>query len=85
MQIETVFPDLPGDYNFDGAVDAADYVLWRTNDGSVAGYEAWRDNFGGMAGVGNGSGASAVVPEPAALMILAVALAIAPFSIRRRR
>ena len=53
---------LPGDYNQDGAVDAADYVLWRdtlgqqaaglaadgNNNGSVdaADYDVWRANFG---------------------------------------
>ena len=26
---------LPGDYNDDGAVDAADYVLWRNSLGQV--------------------------------------------------
>ena len=24
-----LLPDLPGDFNFDGSVDAADYTLWR--------------------------------------------------------
>jgi alpha-tubulin suppressor-like RCC1 family protein len=37
---------LSGDYNRDGAVDAADYVLWRKNDGSEQGYTTWRANFG---------------------------------------
>lgn len=37
--------DLPGDYNGDGTVDAADYVVWR-RDGSVLGYNTWRANFG---------------------------------------
>jgi hypothetical protein len=30
-------PDLPGDYNDDGTVDAADYVAWRKNVGAPAG------------------------------------------------
>jgi hypothetical protein len=52
---------LPGDYNFDGTVDAADFALWRNThnsntdlraDGNVDGivdgadYEVWRANFG---------------------------------------
>ena len=46
--------DLPtgptGDYNGNGAVDAADYVLWRKSPGdfggSPTGYNTWRSNFG---------------------------------------
>ncbi|TWT40637.1 PEP-CTERM sorting domain-containing protein [Botrimarina hoheduenensis] len=30
-------PDLDGDYNGDGAVDAADYTIWRDEDGSIGG------------------------------------------------
>ena len=66
----------PGDYNEDGVVDAADYVVWRKNniDGE-SGYNTWRANFGATA-----AGAAAVahsptsVPEPAtgALALLAV-------------
>ncbi|HEY3391482.1 MAG TPA: lamin tail domain-containing protein, partial [Lacipirellulaceae bacterium] len=62
-----VTPTLPGDYNADGAVDAADYVVWRKNDGSTNGYNTWRTNFGRTAA--NATSAAAV-PEPAALLIL---------------
>ncbi len=61
---------LPGDYNGDGTVDAADYVLWRKNDGSQAGYDTWRDNFGQPAAGGAGS---STVPEPATWLSLAIA------------
>jgi hypothetical protein len=67
-------PDLPGDFNFDGNVDAADYVVWRKTDGSQAGYDAWRGNFGASLGPGSGSALpfteplSAAVPEPATLL-----------------
>ncbi|MEX2546100.1 MAG: hypothetical protein WD316_13305 [Phycisphaeraceae bacterium] len=37
---------LEGDYNGDGVVDAADYVVWRKTDGSAEGYNTWRTNFG---------------------------------------
>jgi hypothetical protein len=66
---------LPGDYNGDGKVDAADYVVWRKNPagfgGDPAGYNTWRTNFGRTSGSGSGVGSSAV-PEPgtAALLIL---------------
>ena len=35
-------PSLPGDFNNDGTVDAADYVVWRKTDGTQTGYNAWR-------------------------------------------
>lgn len=41
-----------GDYNDDGVVDAADYVVWRRDDGTQEGYDAWRANFGGAGGGG---------------------------------
>jgi hypothetical protein len=46
-------PELEGDYNGDGGVDAADYVWWRKNDGgNPAGYNTWRANFGATGGGG---------------------------------
>src|SRR4051812_3472186 len=49
---------LAGDYNGDGKVNAADYVLWRKNPanfgGDPAGYITWRNNLGSL-----GSGLSA--------------------------
>jgi hypothetical protein len=40
---------LPGDYNEDGVVDAADYTVWRDNFGAPAGTLA-NDTDGGMIG-----------------------------------
>ncbi|HEY3392047.1 MAG TPA: hypothetical protein VGK58_05030 [Lacipirellulaceae bacterium] len=71
---------LPGDYNGNGIVDAADYVIWRKTDGSQAGYDEWRTNFGRTAGSGSGaiggapSGSSAAVPEPAGVVMVLGAL-----------
>ncbi|MFO0790733.1 MAG: hypothetical protein U0805_14855 [Pirellulales bacterium] len=73
----TILPEgVPGDYNSNGVVDAADYVLWR-NGGPLANqiddpsqvnaqdYVAWRARFGNTAG--NGAGlVSGAVPEPTA-------------------
>jgi hypothetical protein len=59
---------LPGDYNADGAVDAADYVVWRTNDGPLEDYNTWRANFGRTAA--SASATSAAAPEPAATLIV---------------
>ena len=64
---------VPGDYNFDGTVDAADYVIWRKNDGMPAGYDTWRANFGEPAGNGSATTANATVPEPTTLVMLIVA------------
>jgi hypothetical protein len=57
-----VEPPLPGDYNGNGTVDAADYVLWRNggplqNDTTPASvgpedYDVWRANFGRTFGSG---------------------------------
>src|SRR6185369_6804948 len=41
-------PTLPGDYNGNGAVDAADYVMWRKTLGSSV------PNYTGADGSGNG-------------------------------
>jgi hypothetical protein len=94
--ISASFPDvqlvepasLPGDYNADGAVNAADYVLWRKNPaghgGDPAGYNTWRTNFGRTAGAGSGLGGGSAAPEPATLGLLALLFAV-PWLLRRRR
>jgi hypothetical protein len=65
---------LVGDYNGDGSVDAADYVVWRKNPGAFGGaqgYTDWAANFGDTAGSGSGVGA---VPEPATLALVMLGL-----------
>jgi hypothetical protein len=74
---------LAGDFNQNGLVDAADYVVWRNNVGAPAGtlpndttsgaigaaqYSLWRTNFGAAAGAGISSVAAAV-PEPASVLV----------------
>jgi hypothetical protein len=92
---------LPGDFNTDGTVDAADYVVWRKNDGTQVGYDAWRANFGTSLGVGSASvdplarfpastdPLSAAVPEPSSMFLLGVAASFASmnrvFLVRPRR
>jgi autotransporter-associated beta strand protein len=79
---------LLGDYNGNGVVDAADYVVWRNTlgqsppglaaDGNSSGtidagdYTVWRTHFGQTAGSGSGASANAAVPEPATLVQLLV-------------
>ncbi len=84
---------LQGDYNQDGVVDAADYVVWRKNDGMPSGYDTWRANFGRTAGSGSASthlaagrspAANLAVPEPCALILVCSAIAMA-WPLRRPR
>jgi hypothetical protein len=72
-----------GDYNNNGVVDAADYVVWRDqpaslqNEGASPGvvdqmdYDFWRARFGAMSGSGGGV---ATVPEPSTLLLVALAI-----------
>jgi hypothetical protein len=91
-------PALYGDYNNNGVVDAADYVIWRKSNGQnvtipndstpgtvrLADYTVWRTNFGKTPFGGAGAGAVAVVPEPgSAALVLAGCIAVG-FARRRR-
>jgi hypothetical protein len=77
---------LAGDYNSDGKVDAADYVLWRkTPDnygGDPAGYNTWRQNFGNPPGSGSGL-ESGAVPEPGTIALLGTAMIALAYPRRR--
>jgi autotransporter-associated beta strand protein len=85
----THFVPPPGDFNNDGSVDAADYIVWRTTDGSPTGYDDWRANFGRTSwGTGSGSGAAQSVigvPEPASIAMVAVTIGALQLQQRRRR
>ena len=90
----------PGDFNGDGTVDAADYVVWRSThgsnsdlradgngDGSIddADYSVWRAHFGTI--YGGDALENAVVPEPSAAILLLVAaltLRLSPWERQRR-
>ena len=85
----SVLPVLPGDYNGDHAVDAADYTVWRnmvgqSGDGLAADgngddevddedYLIWKENFGASSGSGS-TAVSVLVPEPAGWLLVAAAL-----------
>ena len=80
----TAVPSLPGDFNHDGTVDAADYVVWRkTGINGPTGYDTWRTNFGQPGGSGSVASANATVPEPTTLVMLIVAAV--GIRLRRRR
>jgi arylsulfatase A-like enzyme len=64
--------DLTGDYNRDGVVDGADYVMWRKlGTNGMLGYTQWQQHFGESQG---GSGNSQV-PEPASCLLAMTAIA----------
>jgi hypothetical protein len=74
----------PGDFNRDGIVDAADYVVWRNGLGATytqADYDAWWTHFGQTAGSGAagyplGASAeplSATIPEPSTAVSFIIA------------
>lgn len=96
LQASNITTLLDGDYNGDGAVDAADYVVWRhaagginlaadgNRDGVVDNldFAVWRANFGQTTGSGLGANSNAAVPEPAAVLLMIIA---AGWRLRRRR
>ncbi|MEX2309629.1 MAG: autotransporter-associated beta strand repeat-containing protein [Pirellulales bacterium] len=88
LQVTTFIPPpIVGDYNVDGLVDAADYLVWRGNVGAgsipnrdpnntgvigQADYHSWRAHFGQTAG--SGSAAPSAVPEPAGSILAFIAM-----------
>jgi hypothetical protein len=85
----TFVPVTPGDYNRDGTVDGADYVVWRNGLGTTytqADYDAWRANFEQTIGSGgalpSAEPLSIAVPEPAAVTMLIMAMVV--YYARRR-
>ena len=81
-------PRTPGDYNNDGTVDAADYVVWRKNEGTTNAlpndphggtigplqFDTWRAHFGQTAG--SGALPNTTVPEPASALLIIFAAAL---------
>ncbi|MEX2310759.1 MAG: PEP-CTERM sorting domain-containing protein [Pirellulales bacterium] len=90
---------LQGDYNNDGAVDAADYVVWRKSVGAAtlnnrdpngigpvgeADYNFWRAHFGDTIGTGAGAASSANAAVPEPASWLMLILGILAIFFRRR-
>jgi gluconolactonase len=79
-----------GDYNGDGLVDSADYIVWRDTLGTAANlsadgngnriidatdYDVWRAHFGQSVGSGSANNVNATVPEPATILLMVFAAA----------
>ncbi len=74
--ISNAVAHLPGDFNSDSVVDAADYVVWRKRGGSAEEYELLREFFGRTADFMGGFGPPAsqlAVPEPATAWLVLLA------------
>jgi hypothetical protein len=84
--------ELSEDFNNDGTVSAADYIVWRNGLGTTytqACYHTWRANFGqsaiGAAAVDDALIAEygSITPEPGTLILLSLATPLV-YRVRRR-
>jgi hypothetical protein len=85
----SVAAPIAGDYNGDGSVSTADYVVWRMLSGQTgtglaadsnldgridaADYAFWASQFGQTAGSGAAYGNLPAVPEPAGALLMGLA------------
>jgi hypothetical protein len=77
---------IAGDFNDNGAVDAADYVVWREGLGATYtqnDYDVWRRNFGKTVSAGAASYAQFLITEPASGLLFAATTAVAWMQRRR--
>jgi hypothetical protein len=72
-------PPVSGDFNQDGVVDGADYVVLRTLAGSQSQFDEWRRNFGKTS-----ASRALAIPEPIGIALVATGLNWG-LLIRRRR
>lgn len=80
---------LPGDFNHDDRVDAADYVIWRDSMNTPEDYALWRGGFGATFPPLSGTAAEVAgttnVPEPGTAAFVACIVAGAACASRHRR
>lgn len=100
LSITSAAITLQGDYNLDGAVDAADYSVWRDSLGRQGtglaadgngdevvdqlDYDLWKSSFGSN-GSGVGSRATSTIPEPSSIAIACAAFLAGVTSRKRWR
>jgi glucose/arabinose dehydrogenase len=94
-ELQPIIISTPGDYNDDGTVDAADYVVWRNNVGTnvllpndaigntigPAHYDQWRANFGET---DLAAGGGHTIPELATARLLILSIMICLHGLKRR-
>lgn len=76
VTLTVLAPGMPGDFNGDGVVDAADYVVWRKGLGityTPADYDVWRAHFGEST-ASNTENSLQNVPEPDTLLLVFISL-----------
>jgi hypothetical protein len=97
--IAVALPTIPGDYNRDAVVDAADYVVWRDLRGQAGAglvadgngdaavddldYDVWRAHLGQSAGSASAT-TGGNIPEPTAVVNVAAGMIAFHFTRRRR-
>ena len=94
FRAEDLVAGIPGDYNNNGVVDAADYVVWRKGGSlqnevdtpgtvNAADYTEWRARFGNPPGSGAGIGSGGSVPEPTGVALAVIGIAGLCYARRR--
>jgi hypothetical protein len=92
---------VPGDYNNDGTVNAADYTTWRNNLGdanetdinnngdgggvTASDYTFWKARYGNTSGSGASVDSDSNVPEPTTFVSLVLGSLLMLGSVSRRR
>jgi hypothetical protein len=100
FRLTLVPPEVAGDFNRNGTVDAADYTIWRNTlgksglgllaDGNANGeidsgdYDIWKSHFGQTSGVGAAQATDSVAPVPEPCGLASLAIGFAAARCRFR-
>lgn len=91
LRLVNLTAPLTGDFNQDGQVDSADYMIWRRTLGSTTNlaadaningvidsgdYSLWRENFGKTLSGGGGASVGVAIPEPTCCIMTLIAACI---------
>jgi hypothetical protein len=90
LVLDAIFADvalLPGDFNDDGVVNSADYVVWRnglaSGDFTQEDYDTWRTHYGSTLADNEGGGAGSTIPEPTSRLLSLLAASGVGFARRK--